>query len=64
MDYHDENDPGNDVRYLSGRTCVEPGCSNPAGTAWGPYWCWRHNAERLDRVTASLERLTAAWESR
>jgi len=41
----------------SGRTCVEEGCDLPAGTLWGPFWCPRHDQERLDRISASLEDL-------
>lgn len=38
----------------SGLRCVEPGCEQPAGTRWGPHWCPDHDAERLDRISASL----------
>ena len=44
----------------SGRTCVEPGCDEPAGTWWGPLWCPEHDKERLDRCTAGLEAALAA----
>lgn len=43
----------------SGRACVEQGCSEPAGTRWGPLWCPQHDQERLDRITASLENISA-----
>lgn len=43
----------------SGRTCVEPGCGKPAGTPWGPYWCPDCDDKRMDRVSASLESLSA-----
>lgn len=39
----------------SGRTCIEVGCDEPAGTRWGPYWCPAHDVARLDRVGASLQ---------
>lgn len=39
----------------SGRVCVEPGCTQPAGTIWGPLWCPDHDRERLDRITDQLE---------
>lgn len=41
----------------SGRNCVEPGCSEPAGTWWGPLWCPRHDKERIDRISNSLEQM-------
>lgn len=41
----------------SGRTCVEDGCEEPAGTWWGPYWCPEHDKERLDRISASLDQI-------
>lgn len=41
----------------SGRICIETGCQNEAGTPWGPYWCPRHDRERLDRISAQLDAL-------
>lgn len=41
----------------SGRSCIEVGCSEPAGTLWGPLWCPEHDRQRLDRITDQLERL-------
>lgn len=43
-------DPRNGPAYHTGEPCIEAGCNEPAGTAWSPYWCWRHNAERLARI--------------
>lgn len=43
----------------SGRVCIEAGCDKAAGTLWGPLWCPDHDAERLDRISASLEALFA-----
>lgn len=44
----------------SGRTCVERGCMNAAGTYWGPYWCPDHDKERLDGITSALEAISVA----
>lgn len=44
----------------SGRECIETGCSEPAGTGWGPYWCPGHDKARLDRISASLEGIAAS----
>lgn len=49
--------------YYSGRPCVVTGCDKPAGTAWGPHWCQQHNAERLNRIRSSLEKLAASPRS-
>jgi hypothetical protein len=43
----------------SGRRCHEQPCDEPAGTWWGPHWCPNHDKERLDRISASLDRLGA-----
>jgi hypothetical protein len=55
----DPRDPMNGPRYHTGRFCQESGCLEPAGTAWGPHWCQRHNAEALDRMSRSLADLGA-----
>ena len=66
---HDPKDSMNGGRYHTGRPCTERGCLEPAGTAWGPNLCQRHNAEQLDRMSRSLARLgtqvdppVLAWE--
>ena len=38
----------------SGRECIEDGCTDPAGTLWGPLWCPMHDVERLDRIEQNL----------
>ena len=43
------------VKYHTRKKCVEPGCNNPAGTAWSPHWCFLRNAARMNRITASFE---------
>lgn len=57
MKYRDPNDPLNGEKYHTGEPCIEPGCSDPAGTAWSPLWCQKHNAERIDRISGSFERI-------
>lgn len=52
-----QTEAGHVCAQPSGWPCHEPRCPKPAGTAWGPYWCPRHDQERLDRVTAELEAL-------
>lgn len=53
-DAHNPHDSCNDLKYRTGKICVEDGCNRPAGTAWSPYWCLQHNAERLDRITKQI----------
>ena len=61
MDYRNFADVGNSSAYLSGRACVEPACAEPAGTAWSPYWCFAHNVERLDGISATLKALDSCY---
>jgi hypothetical protein len=55
----DPEDAMNGPRYHTGRLCTEPGCHEPAGTAWGPHRCQRHNAEQLARMSRALAELSA-----
>ena len=61
-DANDPNDPANAASYHTGKPCIELGCMEPAGTAWSSYWCQRHNAERLDRISASLDQMIGRKE--
>ena len=54
----DPYDAMNGPRYHTGRSCKQPGCYADAGTAWGPHWCQRHNAERLHHIGQSLAKLS------
>jgi len=53
--YADPAHPGNGAEHLSGKTCVEKGCRNPAGTLWSPFWCHVHNVERMERIGRNLD---------
>jgi hypothetical protein len=55
MRYRDPDDELNSAAHHSGKTCVERGCTKPAGTHWSPFWCFEHNVERLDRISVNLE---------
>jgi hypothetical protein len=48
----------------SGRTCVEPDCTQGAGTWWGPYWCPEHDKERLDRISDQLDAIGRTFHDR
>ena len=52
MNYKDPNHPGNASHYHTGKSCVEPQCGEPAGTAWSPFWCHPCNVKRLDGINA------------
>jgi len=54
--YEDPDDTLNGPRYQTGKLCIER-CGRPAGTAWSPYWCWRCNADRIGRISRSLNEL-------
>ena len=56
---HDPGDSMNGAWYHTGRPCAVRDCLEPAGTAWGPNMCQRHNAEQLDRMSHSLAELGA-----
>lgn len=53
--YWDKNHKFNSSKYHTGKKCIEKGCDKPAGTIWSPYWCYKHNAKRLERVAKQLD---------
>lgn len=53
---------GNSSQFYSGRPCRAKGCGNPAGTMWSPLWCFTHNVERMNRITAGLTDATRRTE--
>lgn len=53
--FEDPNHPGNGIEHLTGEACIEKGCDAPAGTAWSPHWCFKHNVERIKRITRQLD---------
>ena len=55
--FDDPKDPGNGSRYRTGKTCTCIGCNKPAGTAWSPHWCFKHNVERIRRINRNLEKI-------
>jgi hypothetical protein len=58
LPYRDPSSYGNSEKFrVKGSTCIEDGCTSEAGTLWGKYWCPRHNAERLDRISSQFENL-------
>jgi len=57
--HRDPNHPGNSPKHHTGNKCIESGCDRPAGTAWGPHWCYLHNAERIERIDNSLSKIAA-----
>ena len=55
--YDDPKHEGNGSAYHTGKLCVE-GCGRPAGTAWGKFWCFECNVERINRINNQLKKLT------
>ena len=61
MGYDDPEDKGNSAAYHTGKACVVPGCTEPAGTGWSPHWCFRHNAERMRRIHRGFASMQASF---
>ena len=55
LPYQDPAHDGNSAQYHSGKSCRTKGCKEPAGTWWSPLWCFRHNVERMDNISSTLE---------
>ena len=49
--YEDPEHELNSPTYHTGELCKIRGCDLPAGTAWSTNWCWKHNAERMNRIS-------------
>jgi hypothetical protein len=59
--YDDPLDPRNGAKYHTGKPCVEPGCEEPAGTAWSPHFCFKHNVERFNRIDKAFGEMEKNW---
>lgn len=55
LPYQDPAHEGNSAKYHTGKPCSTKGCKSPAGTWWGPHWCFQHNVARMDGISASLD---------
>jgi hypothetical protein len=55
--FEDPDHEGNSEKYHTGKKCIE--CEKPAGTAWGPFWCFEHNVSRMKRISAQLDQLAS-----
>lgn len=62
--YDDPDDKRNGPVHHTGKQCVENGCSNPAGTAWSPFWCFECNVKRINKITAQLDQISAELEEK
>lgn len=60
--YEDPNHSGNSPKYHTGKSCITPGCDNPAGTAWSKLWCFKCNVKRIKGITDSLEEMDKDFE--
>ena len=52
-DYEDVYGEGNSHAYMTGKSCIVAGCNGPAGTAWSPLWCVKHNISRMKQIEAA-----------
>ena len=55
--YDDPNHEGNSSKHHTGKPCIELGCNNPAGTAWGPHWCFECNVKRISRISGQFDNM-------
>lgn len=60
--YKDPKSPGYGPEHQSGKPCIVAGCKEPAGSAWGPHWCFKHNVERIDRINIGFAKLSRGFE--
>lgn len=50
--FEDPNHKGNSIRFQTKNKCV-----NLAGTMWSPYWCFKHNVERMKRLNKQFDEM-------
>ena len=62
MSAHPKCTDGHICQEPSGRTCIEVGCDEAAGTLCGPLWCPDHDRERLDRISAQFDAILATTD--
>jgi hypothetical protein len=60
--YRNPRHKGNGKSHHTGKLCIE-GCGRPAGTAWSPYWCFKCNVIRMDRISAGLQEIAKGFSS-
>ncbi len=60
--FEDPNHEANSEKHHSGKPCITPSCEKPAGTLWSHLWCFDCNAERMRRITRSLEKMTSEFK--
>ena len=53
--FDDPNHKGNSDKYHTGKECITDGCSNRAGTQWSPYWCFKCNVERINKINEQFK---------
>ena len=60
--YRDPLDEGNSAYYHTGKPCITTGCEKPAGTWWGPYWCFDCNVAHIERINRKFEEWGGVWQ--
>lgn len=56
-DYEDVYSEGNSHTYLTGESCIVEGCKQPAGMAWSPLWCVKHNIRRMRQIEEAYKKV-------
>ena len=57
----DPKHEGNSAKYHTGKICITPGCTELAGTAWSPCWCFKCNVKRMKRISKQMNSLVENW---
>lgn len=62
--FEDPHSEGNSHIYMTGKSCIVGGCQEPAGTAWSPLWCVKHNISRMNQIEESMRKAATAWRGK
>lgn len=62
--FEDPRHVGNSEKYHTGELCIVNGCEHPAGTVWGPPWCFECNVIRIKRITKQMEEIEAGFQAK
>jgi len=55
--YADPDHEGNSSKYITNNKCDTHDCSNFAGTAWSPHWCFDCNIKRINKISKQFNAL-------
>ena len=63
-EYEDPDNESNSPKYHTGQECIEDGCTNPAGTAWSPHFCFECNSKRFKKIDAGFDKLLKKFKEK